>query len=130
MSRVILVGLLSLAAASTAQAQSASRFDLQCDITQQMVGGDRDVEPRLSKWRIRIDLARKVWCTNECPRVSDVGEVTSSQIQLLNSREGGIRINRINGSLETPPSRSFGMTWTLSGQCARAPYTPIPQQAF
>lgn len=130
MSRLLLAGLLSLASMSAAHAQTATRFDLQCDITQRVLGGSREVEPVLRKWRLRIDLSRKVWCTDECPNVSDVGDVTSSQIHLLNPLTDGIRINRITGLLETTPSRKLGMIWTLSGQCTRAPYTAIPQQAF
>ena len=117
-------------ATTAVNAQTAARFDLLCDITQEVLGGEQPSEPRLRKMRIRVDLGRKVWCADACPNVSDVGEVTNSQIHLLNPMTDGMRINRMNGSLETTPSRRFGLLWTLSGQCSRAPYTPIPQQAF
>lgn len=121
---------LACAVSGPVNAQSANRFDLVCDITQQVLGGEREVEPRFSQMRLRIDLERKVWCADECKNVNDVASATSAEIVLANPLTDGMRINRVSGTLDTTPSRRFGLLWTFSGQCRRAPYTAIPRQIF
>lgn len=128
--RLFLTTLIFFGLATGAQSQEAARFDLECDMTQQSFQESRAIEPRQLKLRFRIDLSRKVWCSDDCPNVGDIGEVTNSQIHLLNPLTDGIRINRVTGALSTTPRQQWGRTFTLSGQCRRAPYTAIPEKAF
>ena len=101
-----------------------TEFDLICR-SSTLAGNERIVE------RLRVDLARRLFCVDRCSSLRRIASVTPSQIMLRNGVEGGRHHTEVSvDRLGKPPLRYRalipGQNIDLNGSCQIAPFSGFP----
>lgn len=129
---------MMMAAAVVAQA-GGGEFDLNCAGTMKThpLDGSAGVDAEYTS-KIRISLARGLWCWDACETVSVIEEADAARIVLSDSRDdsGGssyASVDRVTGSFfQSMKFREETMTldMSISGECEPARYSGIPATKF
>jgi hypothetical protein len=133
-----LIMLLSLTVANGPGLPST--FDLNCDATKSVESWRGPERTRISEERVglllRVDLARKLWCSGDCATTSPIASVDGSMI-LFQKKEGSggddlTLLNRSTGEyldrdriFVTPNDSDIVVTRT-SGSCKPAVFSGFP----
>ncbi|MNR16924.1 hypothetical protein D3C85_1335580 [compost metagenome] len=127
--------MLAIAFAALLVVQSANQFDLICE-GEHVGRWEGTVNRKPFDAHYRIDLDRRVWCGADCTSVQDIASVSPTRIVLKASGPGifgghdsGTWVDRSTGRL-TGGSDSEFLKTSLSAQCRRATFTPIPRNLF
>ena len=116
-----------------APALAAGQFDLACQGTQVVKEGG---PPEATAFRVRVDLAGKLWCMDKCERALDIDDVTPDKITfqddgVLNTRQEITReasLDRKSGKFhrfifEIRPQTNY---LKVEATCSEQPFTPFP----
>lgn len=119
----------ALLLSSTAQAQTASRYDLACKPTKSyMIIGDKMIETKNKDSRLSLDLTQKLWCSRRpdtsCGTVSPL-VITPTNIEFNES----LSLDRRTGVL-TMKSGSGNYQSMGEFSCVKAVFTPLPATKF
>lgn len=132
-----MLGVIALAGAMLLT-QNAQQFDLTCTGTMESGSGLTSTETVPANVRLRVDLARNIWCEDECGNPAPFVSVNAGELVMFDNTNGtgaGRRtvVNRTTGTYTSSISiRSSGTIVFVrtTARCTRAPYTPIPAQQF
>nr|WP_295237626.1 hypothetical protein [uncultured Brevundimonas sp.] len=130
--------ITTVIAAAALLAANAQQFDLVCTGT--VESGSTLVPATTEPWegRLRIDLARGVWCEGVCRSPEPFVSVNAGEFVLfdnMTAKGEGRResVNRTTGAYRSATiMKTSGSTIAISyrAQCTKAEYTPIPSQQF
>lgn len=134
--RKMLFIVAAYAMSSTAHAANSDLFDLVCTGQQQVATG----KPAIAwKERFRFDLVNKRWCRGACKTAGTIGQVTTDEIAIYDSRAntGGpadvqLTLSRTQGTIREAVAAgwsgsSFGIA---EGKCVREAFSGLPGQRF
>lgn len=127
----------AILAATAAQAQVGSQFDLDCN---GLMTSDFDGRKSESKYHVRmhIDLNNREWCVDDCSSLMAIAQINDNAIILSNYKEEHLsayfQVNRRSGELvEVSEIRGGnGKAGDISvwGRCTPALFTPFPERKF
>lgn len=128
--------LLAITALASAGADPA-KFDLVCKGTLTTISLVSGVEEEPYERLLRVDLAQKKYCEDECKALFDIVEVGPTQITLrdkdsgpgINREQSKSYVNRVTGkhhSLVTSGGVSDRMTMTWKGACEPRAFSGFP----
>lgn len=139
MKRVALIAVV-LALAGSVHAESASQFDVVCQLHTVMTTSSSGPAVSDGEVRYSIDLDRKEWCLHDCQHVGPIVEVTPSRLGFTpaggdpkNSNDLWT-IDRTTGAYQAQghigPTNGFEFRRVTTGACVKAPFTPLPAAMF
>lgn len=119
----------SLLLSSTANAQSATRYDLNCKNTVSIMRlYGKSTETTKKDERFSIDLIAKLWCSRRddksCGKTSPIN-ITSTNLVL----NVGLSLDRRNGRL-TMQTGEGDFSSFAEYTCTKAPFTALPAIKF